>query len=94
MARTASTPTSRSLRPAPGSIFSNDSWAGMHKSLPVLTGTRDQGLEGDWQWRARPYDEMPPGGKWLGVVGGATPLNFAGSSFAGKTEQRTLSSTW
>jgi len=33
---------------------------------------------------------MPAGCKWLGVIGGATPMNFAGVGFAGKTEKRTL----
>lgn len=76
----------------PGSIFTSDSWHSIHKPLYVLTGTRDKGLEGDWQWRTRPYDGLPPGCKWLGVVDGATHMNFAGIGFAGKTEKLTLAS--
>ena len=76
----------------PGSIFSADSWKDIRKPLFVLTGTRDKGLEGTWEWRTRPYDGMPPGCKWLGVVDGATHMNFAGVGFAGKTEKLTLSS--
>ena len=76
----------------PGSIFSNDSWKGIHKPLYVLTGTRDKGLEGTWEWRAAPYYDLPPGCKWLGVIDGATHMNFAGVGFAGKTKELTLAS--
>ena len=76
----------------PGSIFPEDAWSDIHKPLYVLTGTRDQGLEGSWEWRARPYESLPPGCKWLGVIAGASHLNFAGIGFAGKTEKLTLSS--
>jgi hypothetical protein len=76
----------------PGSIFSDDSWAGIRKPFYVLTGTLDKGLEGDWQWRTRPYDGMPPGCKWLGVIEGATHMNFASIGFAANTEKFTLSS--
>ena len=58
----------------------------------VLTGTRDKGLEGAWEWRAQSYGDMPAGCKWLGVIDGATHMNFAGVGFAGKTEKLTLSS--
>jgi dienelactone hydrolase len=76
----------------PGSIFTRDSWKAIHKPLFVLTGTRDKGLEGSWEWRTAPYDGMPPGCKWLGVIDGATHMNFAGVGFAGKTEELTLES--
>ena len=76
----------------PGSIFSADSWSDIRKPLLVLTGSRDKGLEGTWEWRTRPYDGLPPGCKWLGVVDGATHMNFAGVGFAGKTKQLTITS--
>ena len=76
----------------PGSIFTKDSWSGIHKPLYVLTGTRDKGLEGTWEWRTAPYDGMPAGCKWLGVVDGATHMNFAGLGFAGKTKDLTIES--
>jgi len=74
----------------PGSIFTADSWKNIRKPVFVLTGTRDKGLEGSWEWRTAPYDGMPPGCKWLGVIDGATHMNFAGGGFAGKTEKLTL----
>jgi predicted dienelactone hydrolase len=76
----------------PGSIFTKDSWSGIRKPLFVLTGTRDKGLEGTWEWRTEPYDGLPPGCKWLGVIDGATHMNFAGVGFAGKTKELTLES--
>jgi hypothetical protein len=75
-----------------GCMFTSDSWKDIRKPLFVLTGTRDKGLEGTWEWRTEPYDGMPAGCKWLGVTDGATHMNFAGIGFAGKTEKLTLSS--
>jgi len=74
----------------PGSIFPEHAWNKIHKPLYVLTGTEDKGLEGPWQWRASPYDDLPPGCKWLGIIDGATHLNFAGVGFARKTKQLVL----
>ena len=76
----------------PRSIFTKDSWSGIRKPLFVLTGTNDKGLEGTWEWRTAPYDGMPPGCKWLGVIDGATHMNFAGVGFADKTKELTLES--
>lgn len=56
----------------------------------MLTGTRDQSLDGDWKTRTVPYDSLPPGCKWLGVIDGATHMNFAGIGFARSTEKLTL----
>lgn len=69
----------------PGSIFTKNAWKDIRKPVLILTGTRDRALEGDWQFRTLPYKDMPPGCKWLGVISGATHLNFAGMGFAGKT---------
>jgi len=77
----------------PGSIFPEDAWNNIRKPLYVLTGTRDRGLEGSWEWRKRPYESLSPGCKWLGVIAAASHLNFAGIGFAGKTEKLTLDST-
>jgi len=67
-----------------GPIFSSDSWKGIRKPLFVLTGTHDKGLEGTWEWRTQPYDGMPAGGKWLGVMDGATHMNFCRCRFCRK----------
>lgn len=75
-----------------GSIFPENAWSHIYRPMYILTGTRDKGLEGDWQWRASPYDDLPSGCKWLGIVDGATHMNFAGVGFSKETQQRTLAS--
>jgi len=83
--------TAEAISPSgPGAIFTKDSWSEIRKPLFVLTRTRDKGLEGTWEWRTAPYDGMSPGCKWLGVIDGATHMNFAGGGFAGKTKELTL----
>jgi dienelactone hydrolase len=75
-----------------GPIFAAHSWRRIDKPMYVLTGTRDAGLEGDWHWRAQPFEDLPPGCAWLGVIDDATHLNFAGIGLAAKTEKLTLAS--
>lgn len=76
----------------PGSIFPEKAWNKIRKPLYDLTGTEDKALEGGWEWRTRPYDDFTGDCKWLGVVDGATHLNFAGVGIAGKTKKLTLGS--
>jgi predicted dienelactone hydrolase len=75
-----------------GLIFDASSWSNIHKPMYILTGTRDKGLEGGWEWRTEPYHGLPPGCSWLGIIDGATHLDFAGIGIAGKTERLTLES--
>jgi hypothetical protein len=75
-----------------GPIFAAHSWSRIEKPMYVLTGTRDDGLEGGWHWRTQPFEDLPPGCAWLGVIDDATHLNFAGIGLAGKTERLTLTS--
>jgi predicted dienelactone hydrolase len=77
----------------PGSIFPQNAWSGIRKPVLVLTGTRDNALEGRWQARTVPFSNMPAGCKWLGVIRGATHMNFAGGGWAAKTETLTLKMT-
>jgi len=66
----------------PGDVFKEGAWKGIQKPMLILTGTRDQALNGDAQTRQTAWHELPgdPKGKcqWLGVIDGATHLNFAG----------------
>jgi predicted dienelactone hydrolase len=77
----------------PGSIFPQNAWSGIGKPVLVLTGTRDNALEGRWQARTVPFSDMPRGCKWLGVIRGATHMNFAGGGWAAKTEALTVKMT-
>ncbi|MGO9862418.1 MAG: alpha/beta hydrolase family protein [Terriglobales bacterium] len=77
----------------PGPMFPENAWSEIRKPLLMLTGTRDQPIEGDWQLRTIPFDSLPAGCKWLGVIEGATHVNFAGIGFAGSTEKLTLRET-
>ncbi len=70
-----------------GSIFPQGAWSGIQKPVLMLTGTRDTELGGaPWETRTEPYRDMPPGCKWLGVIDGASHLNFAGNGLSRKTE--------
>jgi len=77
----------------PGKMFPENAWSGVRKPMLILTGTRDQALDGDWKTRTIPYESMPTGCKWLGVIDGATHMNFAGIGFAGSTEKLVLLET-
>jgi len=77
----------------PGPMFPENAWSGIRKPVLLLTGTRDGSLDGDWHTRTIPYDSMPSGCKWLGVIDGATHMNFAGGGVAGNTEKLTLLET-
>lgn len=74
----------------PGIIFPEHAWGNIHKPMLVLTGTRDQSLEGGPDARQISWRGMPGTAghcQWLGVIDGASHMNFAGSGFgAGKAE--------
>ena len=75
----------------PDPVFPDDAWSGIAKPMLILTGTRDKSMQSsDYQSRMIPYDRMPAGCKWLGVVDGATHLNFAGVGFSGTTEKLSM----
>ena len=74
----------------PDPMFPEHAWSGIRKPLLVLTGTRDKSMAtGGYESRTIPYEDMSPGCKWLGVIDGATHMNFAGIGFAGTTEKLT-----
>ncbi len=71
----------------PGIVFPEHAWSGIRKPLLVLTGTRDQALEGGPQSRQIPWRELPGsdgGCQWMGVINGATHMNFAGIGFGSR----------
>jgi predicted dienelactone hydrolase len=74
----------------PDPMFPENAWSGIRKPMLILTGTRDKSMQsGDYKSRTIPYDSLPAGCKWLGVIEGATHMNFAGIGFAGTTEKLT-----
>ncbi|HEV2399973.1 MAG TPA: hypothetical protein VGS27_23745 [Candidatus Sulfotelmatobacter sp.] len=75
----------------PDAMFPENAWSEIKKPMLILTGTRDKSMQtGDYKSRTIPYDSMPAGCKWLGVIDGSTHMNFAGIGFAGMTEKLTL----
>lgn len=73
-----------------GIIFPDNAWSGIGKPVLLLTGTRDSELGGaSWETRTEPFKNMPTGCKWLGVIDGASHLNFAGNGMSRRTEALT-----
>ena len=75
----------------PGVVFPENAWKGIHKPLLVLTGTRDQSLKGGPEARRIPWQDLPGDTarhcQWMGVIDGATHMNFAGNGIgAGRVE--------
>lgn len=65
----------------PGIAFADHAWSGIHKPVLILTGTRDQTIGGGPESRQIPWKELPGTTgrcQWLGVIDGATHMNFAG----------------
>jgi predicted dienelactone hydrolase len=69
----------------PGVVFGDRAWGSIRRPVLVLTGTRDQALEGGPEGRQVAWKELPgdPGRQcqWMGVIEGATHMNFAGVGF-------------
>src|SRR5579871_439088 len=65
----------------PGIVFPEHAWNGIRKPMLILTGTRDQSLKGGPRARLIPFGDLPGDNKcqWLGVIDGATHMNFAGN---------------
>lgn len=70
-----------------GLIFPEQAWGDIRQPVLLLTGTRDSELAGgSWETRTEPFRAMPPGCKWLGVIEGATHMNFSGQGAARRVE--------
>lgn len=65
----------------PGIVFPEHAWSGIRKPMLILTGTRDQSLKGGPQARLIPFGDLPGSNtcQWMGVIDGATHMNFAGN---------------
>lgn len=66
----------------PGVVFPDNAWHSIRKPVLILTGTRDQSLKGGPQARLVPWHNLPGSPRhcqWMGVIDGATHMNFAGN---------------
>lgn len=68
----------------PGVVFPDNAWHGIRKPMLILTGTRDQSLQGGPEARQVPFSSLPGRAdhcQWMAVIDGATHMNFAGTGF-------------
>jgi predicted dienelactone hydrolase len=80
----------------PGIVFPADAWSGIRKPMLILTGTRDQSLQGGPQARLLPWNDLPgieSRCHWLGVIDGATHMNFAGNGLGRDTVEPMVTHT-
>jgi len=61
-----------------GERFPPGAWDGIDKPVLMVTGTRDAGLEGDWQNRLTAFAGLPAGHKVLAVLEGGTHMGIGG----------------
>jgi predicted dienelactone hydrolase len=74
-----------------GLIFPENAWSDINQPVLMLTGTQDKELGGlSWETRTEPFNNMKSSCKWLGVIDGATHMNFAGRGMSKKTETLTV----
>jgi predicted dienelactone hydrolase len=74
-----------------GLIFPENAWSDINQPVLTLTGTQDHELGGlSWETRTEPFNNMKSGCKWLGVIDGATHMNFAGRGMSKKAEALTV----
>jgi pimeloyl-ACP methyl ester carboxylesterase len=58
---------------------SRNAWARVDAPVLMITGTRDDGLDGSgWQARLTAFANLPPGQKRLAVIDGANHFNLGG----------------
>lgn len=80
-----------------GVVFPDHAWNGIHKPILILTGTRDQSLKGGPKARQIPWHDLPGDGarkcQWMGVIEGATHMNFAGAGIGARSVDRKVTPT-
>jgi len=81
----------------PGIVFPEHAWNAIHKSVLVLTGTRDQSLKGGPKARLIPWHDLPGDAprdcQWMGVIDGATHMNFAGNGIGAERVEPMVTQT-
>ncbi len=74
----------------PGVVFPVGAWQSIRAPMLLITGTRDQGLDGDYHWREQAFAGLGPGCRWLAVIDDATHLDFGG---LGKSDKKVETAT-
>lgn len=74
----------------PGVVFPAGAWQSIRAPMLLITGTRDQGLDGDYHWREQAFNGLAPGCRWLAVIDDATHLDFGG---LGKSDKKVEAAT-
>jgi pimeloyl-ACP methyl ester carboxylesterase len=62
-----------------GSIYAPGAFARVTKPVLMITGTRDEGMDGDWTTRLSAYEALPAGQKRLAILDGAGHLALGGN---------------
>lgn len=61
-----------------GYLYAEGAWRGVTKPVLMVTGTRDEGADGDWRTRLSAFEGLPPGRKRLAVLPGANHFQLGG----------------
>jgi predicted dienelactone hydrolase len=61
-----------------GNVYAEGAWSGVRKPVLMITGTRDNGTDGDYRTRLSAFEGLPPGRKRLAVITGARHLELSG----------------
>jgi hypothetical protein len=79
-----------------GVVFPQHAWSGIRKPMLIMTGTRDQSLQGGPKARLEPWHNLPgiPSHcQWQGVIDGATHMNFAGNGLGNEKVEPLVTET-
>lgn len=74
-----------------GAFWAEGAWRDVRKPVLMVTGTRDQGADGDYTTRFSAFEGLPPGRHRLAVIDGATHLELsAGQDRLGRAIARLI----
>jgi hypothetical protein len=79
-----------------GAVYPRNAWNHLRKPILILTGTRDQAMNGAPVTRQEAWHNLPgiPSHcQWMGVIDGATHMNFAGSGFGHQSVEPQITQT-
>lgn len=62
-----------------GYMFSKGSWNNVTKPVLMITGTKDNGADGNYTTRITAFEGLPAGKKRFAVIEGAAHINFNGN---------------